>query len=109
MKRVFSLLLIVLLLLPMAALAEDGQYVFPEDGILSDEELASVNARAAEIAETRGVGVYWFYDTSVEDLPTYIMEFAETHVTEENALVLGFNADYYYFLQIGPIWSKDDA
>jgi Beta-propeller domains of methanol dehydrogenase type len=103
MKRICSLLLIVLLLLPMAALAENGQYVFPEDGILSEEELASVNARSAEIAEARGVGVYWFYDTSVTDLPAYIMQFAETHVTEENALVLGFNADYYYFLQIGSI------
>ena len=105
MKRLFSVILIALLLvLPVLSThAEDGQYVYVDDGILTAEEFETVNARAVEIAESRGVGVYYFFLSGVEDLPSYIGDFAAEHVAEENALVLGFNADYRYFLQIGPI------
>ncbi len=105
MKRVFPILLIALLLLvPVLSMhAEDGRYVYADDDILTEAELQTVNARAAEIASTRGVGVYYFFYSAVEDLPSYIREFAEEHVVEENALVLGFNENYYYFLQIGPV------
>ena len=105
MRRFFSVLLIAfLLILPvLTAHAEDGQYVYVDDGLLSAEELQTVNARAAEIAKNRGVGVYYFYLTDVQDLTSYITEFASEHVVEDNALVFGFNADYRYFLQIGPI------
>ena len=105
MKRLFSVLLIALLLVipVLTAHAEDGQYVYVDEGLLTAEELQSLNARAAEIAETRGVGVYYFYLTEAEDLPSYMKEFAAEHVVEENALIFGFNADYRYTLQIGPI------
>ncbi len=105
MKRIFSVLLIALLLIVpvLTAQAEDGQYVYVDEDLLTAEELQTVNARAAEIAKNRGVGVYYFYLTDVADLTSYIMEFANEHVVEENALVFGFNADYRYFLQIGPI------
>ena len=108
MKRLFSVLLIALLMVfpVLSAQAEDGQYVYLDEelGVLfTSDELNALNARAAEIAETRGVGVYYFNYGSVEDLPSYIEEFAAKHVVEDNALVFGLNADYYYFLQIGPI------
>ena len=105
MKRIFSVLLIAFLLIVpvLTAHAEDGQYVYVDDGLLSAEELQTINARAVEIAQNRGVGVYYFYLTDAEDLTSFIKEFASEHVVEENALVLGFNADYRYFLQIGPI------
>ena len=114
MKRLLSVLLIALLLIfpVLTAQAEDGQYVYVDPDILTAEELENVNTRAAEIAESRGVGVYYFYYSDVEDLPSYIMEFAEAHVVEENALVFGFNANYRYALQIGPIAEaalNDDA
>lgn len=105
MKRIFSVFLIALLLLfpVLSAQAEDGRYVYADDGIFTSEELERINAHAAEITQSRDVGVYYFYYHDVEDLPSYIYTFANEHVVEENALVLGFNADYYYFLQIGPI------
>lgn len=105
MKRFFSVLLIALLLIVpvLTAQAENGQYVYVDEDLLTAEELQTVNARAAEIAENRGVGIYYFYLTDAADLTSYTMEFANEHVVEENALVLGFNADYRYFLQIGPI------
>ena len=105
MKRVFSLLLIAFLLVfPMFSVqAENGQYVFADDDIISSADLQSVNMRAAEIAQNRGVGVYYFYFSAVEDLPTYADQFAKEHVIEENALVLGFNANYRHFLKIGPV------
>lgn len=105
MKRLFSVLLIALLLVfpVLTAHADNGQYVYVDDGILTAEELETVNARAVEIANNRGVGVYYFYYSDVEDLPSYITEFAAEHVVEKNALVFGFNANYRYALQIGPI------
>ena len=105
MKRIFSVLLIALLLIVpvLTAHAEDGQYVYVDDGLLTADELQMLNTRAAEIAENRGVGVYYFYLTDVEDISSFIKEFASEHVVEENALVFGFNADYRYALQIGPI------
>jgi uncharacterized protein len=105
MKRIFSLLLIALLLLvpTLAAHAEDGRYIYADDGVLTAEELETVNARAVEIANARGVGVYYFLYDAVEDVPGYTEQFAKEHVTEENALVLGIGSEYYYFLQIGPI------
>ena len=94
MKRLFSALLIALLLvLPVLTThADNGQYVYVDDDILTAEELETVNARAVEIARDRGVGVYYFYYSDVEDLPSYIMQFAAEHVVEENALVFGFSA-----------------
>ena len=105
MKRFFSVLLIALLLIVpvLTAQAEDGQYVYVDEDLLTAEELQTVNARAAEIAATRGVGVYYFYLSDAEDLPSYTLEFAAEHVVEENALVFGFNSDFRYALQIGPI------
>ena len=105
MKRILSLLLIVLLFaLPLTfAAADDGQYVYVDENLLTADEIKTVNDRAAEIAAARGVGIYYFYYGDVEDLTSFIMSFAREHVVEENALVLGFNSDYRYFLQIGPI------
>jgi uncharacterized membrane protein YgcG len=105
MKRLFSALLIALLLvLPVLTThADNGQYVYVDDDILTAEELETINARAVEIARDRGVGVYYFYYSDVEDLPSYIMQFAAEHVVEENALVFGFSAEYRYALQIGSI------
>ncbi len=103
MKRTLSLLLIALLfLLPtLSAQAENGQYVYVDDAVLSSDELDTVNARAAEIAEAHGVGVYFFYHSDAQDLPEYTERFADAHAVEENALVLGINADYYHFVKRG--------
>ena len=105
MKRICSLLLIALLLAfpVLSTHAENGTYVYVDDGLLTEEQLETVNARAAEIAEQRGVGVYYFYFSAVEDLPSFMQTFAAEHISESNALVLGFNENYYYFLQIGPV------
>ncbi|MBQ6236414.1 MAG: TPM domain-containing protein [Clostridia bacterium] len=105
MKRIFSVLLIALLLvLPvLTAQAEDGQYVYADDGIFTADELQSINARAAEIAHNRGVGIYYFFLSDVEDVSSFIEEFASEHVVEENALVLGIGAEYRDFLPVGPI------
>ncbi len=106
MKRVFSILLVALLLiLPVLSAQADDRptYVFVDDGLLTVDELGDLNTRAFMIRLDRDVGVYYFYYSDVQDLPSYIEQFAAEHVAEENALVLGFNADYYYFLQIGPV------
>ena len=105
MKRLFSVLLIALLLvLPvLTSHAEDGQYVYADEGIFTTDELQTINARAAEIANNRGVGIYYFFQSDVEDVSSYIREFANEHVVEENALVLGIGAEYRDFLEIGPI------
>ena len=51
MKRIFSVFLIALLLLfpVLSAQAEDGRYVYADDGIFTSEELERINAHAAEI------------------------------------------------------------
>lgn len=105
MKRICLFFLIALLLsFPVLSIhAENGMYVYVDDGLLTEEQLEMVNARAVEIAEQRGVGLYYFYFSAVEDLSSYMQTFAAEHVSESNALVLGFNTDYYYFLQIGPV------
>ena len=104
MKRLFSVLLIALLLvLPVLTThAENGQYVYADEGIFTADELETINARAAEIAENRGVGIYYFFLSGIEDLESFTKSFAEEHITEENALVLGIS-QYRYFLPIGPI------
>lgn len=105
MKRILSILLIAFLLLVpvLTAQADNGQYVYVDEDLLTADEVRTVNDRAVEIANNRGVGVYYFYYGDVEDLTSFIMSFAKEHVVEENALVLGFSSDYRYFLQIGPI------
>ncbi len=105
MKRILSVLLIAFLLLVpvLSAQADNGQYVYVDEGLLTADEIRTINDRAVEIAANRGVGIYYFYYGDVEDLSSFIMSFAKEHVVEENALVLGFSSDYRYFLQIGPI------
>ncbi len=106
MKRVFSILLIAFLLIfPVLSVQADDRptYVFVDDGLLTVDELSDLNTRAFMISLDRHVGVYYFYYSDVEDLPSYVEQFASEHVAEKNALVLGFNADYYYFLQIGSV------
>ncbi len=105
MKRILSVLLIAFLLLVpvLSAQADNGQYVYVDEGLLTADEIRTINDRAVEIAANRGVGIYYFFYGDVEDLSSFIMSFAKEHVVEENALVLGFNSDYRYFLQIGPI------
>ncbi len=106
MKRVFSILLIAFLLIfPVLSVQADDRptYVFVDDGLLTADELSDLNTRAFMISLDRHVGVYYFYYSDVEDLPSYVEQFASEHVAEKNALVLGFNADYYYFLQIGSV------
>ncbi len=106
MKRVFSILLIAFLLIfPVLSVQADERptYVFVDDGLLTADELSDLNTRAFMISLDRHVGVYYFYYSDVEDLPSYVEQFASEHVAEKNALVLGFNADYYYFLQIGSV------
>ena len=105
MKRILSILLIAFLLLVpvLSAQADNGQYVYVDEDLLTADEIRTINDRAVEIAANRGVGIYYFYYSDVEDLTSFIMSFAKEHVVEENALVLGFSSDYRYFLQIGPI------
>ncbi|MBR4905714.1 MAG: TPM domain-containing protein [Clostridia bacterium] len=105
MKRIFSVLLIAFLLIVpvLTAHAEDVQYVYADEDIFTTDELETVNARAVEIANDRGVGIYYFFLRDVEDVSSYLKEFAKEHVVEENALVLGIGAEYRDFLPVGPI------
>lgn len=101
MKRVFSAFLIALLLcVPvLSAHADSTPRVFVPDGLATEAELDSLNARAEEIHEAHGVGVYFFYDLEVEDLTEYVYDFMSEHVTDASALILGVNADHYYFMK----------
>ena len=103
MKRALSVLIIALLLvLPVfSAQADDAKHIYAIDGLFTDEELSSLETRVQEIAASRGVALYFFFDTTVEDLNAYIQAFANEHVKEENALVLGVNSDFYQFLKKG--------
>ena len=103
MKRTFALLLIALLLLvpALSARADDAARVFYDDGLLTEEEAQEVNARAAEIFETRGVAPYFFFYGDETDLIPFAERFASEHVNEPNAIVLGLNSEYYYFVKIG--------
>lgn len=102
MKRLLSILLIALLLVPLAAAqADQTAHIYIDDGLLTEEELQSLEARAQEIADTHKVGVYFVYIMSIDDILTYADRFMAGTVTEENAVALFVNEDYYHFAQKG--------
>ena len=97
MKRFFSLLLIALLLcLPVFSAHADGGFIRLEDGVLSDEAVARLEARAEEIFSAHDVATYFFFDRSVSDVIDYTEQFV-SDVPETDAIVLGMNATQYYF------------
>ena len=100
MKRIFSILLIALLLLcPLAAAhADDTGYVVVPEGILSAEEEAALEARAAEIAEMRAVAVYFLFTDTDNGGSALIEETGRflDATAEDDAVVLAVNPSLYY-------------
>ena len=105
MKRILSVLLIVLLLVCplLTASAEDGAYVNVPDGYLDEADLEALNAHAKQIALQYGVAVYYICSAENTDGATLIAEcrsFAE-NVPETNAVVLSVNPSLYYMVTKG--------
>ena len=105
MKRSFALLLIALLLLVpvFSARADEGARVFTDDGLLTGEEIQRIDARAAEIYEAHSVAPYFFFYGDESDLIPFAGQFVTEHVTESDAIVLGLNSNYYYFVKKGAL------
>ena len=103
MKRIVTLILITLLLLVPVFFAQadaDGR-VFTDEDVLSDEEIRTINARADELYAAHGIAPYFFFYSNESDLIPFAGQFADAHVPEANAIVLGLNSEYYYFLKKG--------
>ncbi len=104
MKRLLSILLIALLLLPLAAAqADQTAHIYIDEGLLTEEELQAIEARAQQIADTHQVGVYFVYVMSIEQITDYADQFMVETVTEENAVALFVNEAYYHFAHKGPL------
>ena len=102
MKKALALLLIAILLLcPLASAQADGGRIYAVEELMSADERAALETRAEEIYAQHGVAPYIFFDMSVSDLIPYTEQFVEEHVSEPEAIVLGLNSDYYYFLAKG--------
>jgi uncharacterized protein len=109
MKRAFSILLIALLLLcPLLTAHADGDdgYIRSDLYLFEQDEYDRLNARAEEIFETRGVAVYFFYQstlTTSNELIEYTASFADTEVAESDAIILGMNDSHYYLFAKGAL------
>ena len=104
MKRLFSVLLIALLLVfPVLSSHAEGAHIIVDEGVFSAEALERLEKRAAEIYEKRGVAVYFLFNRSAEDIVAYTEQFLNDSVPEEDAVVLGLNAKYYHFAAKGGI------
>ena len=67
MKKILYIILITfilaLLIAPSALAAANGNFVFDETGILTDEQIAALNAKSAALLAKRGCAVYiWIVD-----------------------------------------------
>ena len=106
MKRTITLLLIAILLLcPLLTAHADEQegYVRSDLYLFEQEAYDRLNARAAQIYETRGVAAYFFYMSSATELIEYTKAFAQNEVPESDAIILGMNDSLYYFLAKGTV------
>lgn len=110
MKRAFSILLIALLLLCplLTAQADDTGYILAPDSILNAEDDAALEARAAEIAETHGVAVCFFYTNDDNGGPA-LVERAKQIAAEAapadgaNVVVLAMDPSLYYAYAAGSL------
>lgn len=108
MKRFLSLLLIALLFVcPMLrAAADESTYIIVPKDTMTEEEHASLEARAREILLETNVAVYFVYSDSDADAETLIADtiaFSETAMPEQNALILSVNPSLYYIYAKGPL------
>ncbi len=109
MKRLFSILLIALLLFcPLLTTHADGDdgYVRSDLYLFDQDEYDRLNARAEEIFNTRGVAVYFFFQSTVttaNELIEYTETFAKTAVSESDAIILGMNDTLYHLFAKGTL------
>ena len=104
MKRVFSILLVALLLLvpALSAWADETAHIYIDEGLLSEAELASLEDRAQTILDTHGVGVYFLYLMDMGEITAYAEQFM-ANVPESDAVALFINDEYYDFESKGAI------
>ena len=108
MKRIFKVILIALMLAfncRFVSAAEDHIYIEALGQFLTEKQYQQLNEDLEHIAKDYDIGIYFVYDTSIEDtekgVEKYADDFLDSHGHNATNAVIVMSESYYYVAASG--------